>query len=198
MCSCLLTEACPLGTLVHTKLPSGCAMWLSHPCPRFTCICHHHVLLGSKSDQRPVETLHPMSSKDPTMPTTITTNPTTPQGPLLDLKKLHSRFHCESKSRSSMLWSAFHRQVSQRSSIGALRGGPSQTSSVMMKELLRPGRLRMKTAMANPSALGGGSVKRFLSCCFDSQLSRPPLVPSPLSLLDTSSTSVVHISPSTS
>ena len=56
--SCLSTEACPLGTLVQTKLPSGCVTWLSHLCPHSIHICHRHILLGSKSDQCPVETLH--------------------------------------------------------------------------------------------------------------------------------------------
>jgi hypothetical protein len=55
--SCLLTEACPLGTLVHTKLPSGCVTWLSHPCLHITCIDPCHALPESKLDKRPVEML---------------------------------------------------------------------------------------------------------------------------------------------
>ena len=58
LCSCLSTEACPLGTLVHTKLPSGCAMWLSCLCLCSIHICQRHITLGSKLDQCPVETLH--------------------------------------------------------------------------------------------------------------------------------------------
>jgi hypothetical protein len=136
------------------------------------------------------------STKDPTQATTIMTNTITPQGPLLELKKLHSQFHRQSKSRSSMSWNMLRHQVSQRLSGDAHRGGPSLMSSATMKEPLRPGRLRWKTATASPSSPTGGSVKHFLSRCFDNQLSCPE--PSPLSLQVTSSTLEGTTSPSTS